>query len=321
MEDLNILDIAKNVIYAEQEGLRLTSESLDENFVNAIRIIAKTKGHVVLTGMGKPGHIARKVSATLASTGTKSFFLHPGEASHGDLGMLSTDDTLLVFSLSGNTLELFPLLEYAKRFGISIIGVTSNLSSTLAKAANVIILMPKISEATPNNLAPTTSSTIMLAIGDAVAVCLLRMKNFGKEEFRNLHPGGALGKRLLKVSDLMHNDVPLVFEDTLMKDAILEMTSKSFGCVGVQNKDCNLIGVITDGDLRRHISGDILNKNASDIMTRKPKVILKDMFAVEATKILNESKITSLFVVDGQNSNQKICGILHIHDCLRAGLC
>lgn len=318
MEKLDILATAKSVIKAERDGLALAETFLDESFEKAINLIQNTTGHVVVTGMGKPGHIAKKISATLASTGTKSFFLHPAEASHGDLGMLATDDLLLAFSFSGETSELIPMLSYAKRFGIQVVGVTANKDSLLAKASTVMILIPKVNEATPNNLAPTTSSTIMLAIGDAISVCLLKLKNFGKEEFRRLHPGGSLGKKLLKVSDLMHKNMPLVNESDSMKDVIVEMTAMAFGCAGVIDHNGNLTGIITDGDLRRNIN-NILDKKASDVMTRNPKIVNQDIFAVEATKLLNDSNITSLFVVN--DGSKKPCGILHIHDCLVAGLC
>lgn len=318
MEKLDILATAKSVIKAEREGLALTESFLDESFERAVNLMQNATGHVVVTGMGKPGHIAKKISATLASTGTKSFFLHPAEASHGDLGMLATDDLLLAFSFSGETSELIPMLSYAKRFSIPVIGVTANKDSLLAKASTVMILIPKVNEATPNNLAPTTSSTIMLAVGDAISVCLLKLKNFGKEEFRRLHPGGSLGKKLLKVSDLMHKNMPLVSENDSMKDVIIEMTAMAFGCAGVIDQNGNLTGIITDGDLRRNIN-NILDRNASDVMTRNPKIINIDTFAVEAMKFLNDSKITSLFVVN--EGFRKPCGILHIHDCFAAGLC
>ncbi len=315
----NILEIGKSVIVAEKDGLELTEKALNSSFVKAVEILQNTLGHIVLTGMGKPGHIAKKISATLSSTGSQSFFLHPAEASHGDLGMLSTEDTLLVFSFSGNTSELIPLLEYAKRFGIRIVGVTAGDTSILARTADVLILMPKLNEATPSNLAPTTSSTAMLAIGDAIAVCLLTLKNFQKDDFKKLHPGGALGKQLLKVSDLMRTNVPTVYENDSMKDVIIQITAMSLGCACVLNSNGEISGIITDGDLRRHMLDNILNKTAKDVMSSSPKIIDHRTFAVEATKFMNENKITSLLVTS--NDDKVPVGILHIHDCLRAGLC
>ncbi|MDR0631848.1 MAG: KpsF/GutQ family sugar-phosphate isomerase [Holosporaceae bacterium] len=307
---------AKSIIKEEIAGLEAVYDALDDSIVNAVELFYRKKGHIIVSGMGKPGHIGRKISATLASTGTPSFFLHPGEASHGDLGEISRDDVLLVLSLSGNTQEITPMLSYAHRFGIDIVAVTSNPESILAKASTVCITMPKVKEACPYNLAPTTTTTMMLAIGDAIALCLLKRKEFNREDFKELHPGGALGKRLLTVGDLMHLDIPIVHENDLMKSVLVEMTQKSFGCVCVVNSLNKIIGVITDGDLRRTISSDFLEKKASDIMSKDPKTVSKTMFAQEATKIMNDYKITSLFVTE----NDLPCGIIHIHDCLRAGL-
>lgn len=312
------LEYAKSVLKQEISGLEAMYWSLDNNFISAIDLLSKKKnGHVIVSGMGKPGHIGRKISATLSSVGTPSFFLHPGEAAHGDLGEISKDDALLILSLSGNTQELIPLLSYANRFGIDIVGITSNSDSVLAKSSSVVILMPKIDEACPYNLAPTTSTTMMLAIGDAIALSLLKRKEFTRDDFKNFHPGGALGKRLLKVSDLMHTNVPLVHLNDLMKDVLIEMTEKSFGCAGVIDENSKLVGIITDGDLRRKIENDFLSKKASDVMSANPKVVSEDMFAQEATKLMNKHQITSLFIC---SNDSKPIGILHIHDCLRVGL-
>lgn len=315
-EMIDILSCARSVLKTEISGLFATLNSFDESFVEAVNVMHKTTGHIVLTGMGKPGHIAKKISATMSSTGTKSFFIHPAEAAHGDLGVISSDDLLLVLSLSGETQELFPLLSYAKRFGIKIIGITGNADSSLGKIASTVIRIPRTREACPNNLAPTTSSTVMLAIGDALAVCLLQLNQFTKEDFKKLHPGGSLGKKLLKVKDLMHHDMPLVRQDGLMSDVIITMTKMSFGCAGVVDREGNLIGIITDGDLRRHISNQLLNAKACEVMTKSPVVVTQDTFASESMSIMNTRKITSLFVLD----NLKPIGIIHIHDCLRAGL-
>ena len=311
------LEYAKSVLRQEIEGLEGMYCALDNNFVTAVDLIyKKSRGHVIVSGMGKPGHIGKKVSATLASVGTPSFFLHPAEASHGDLGEISKDDVLLVLSLSGNTAELIPLLSYANRFDIDVIGITANADSILAKSSRVTILMPKVQEACPYNLAPTTTSTMMLAIGDALALTLLNKKQFTRDDFKNFHPGGALGKRLLQVSDLMHNDIPKVSATTSVKDVLIEMTKKSFGCTCVVDDNDQIIGIITDGDLRRKIDESFLTKTAEDIMTRDPKTIAEDMFAQEAVQMMNKNQITSLFIC----KEGIPYGILHIHDCLRAGL-
>ncbi|MDR2158297.1 MAG: KpsF/GutQ family sugar-phosphate isomerase [Holosporaceae bacterium] len=310
------LEYAKSIIEDEICGLEAMRDSLDDSIIKAVDLLYQKKGHIIVSGMGKPGHIGRKISATLASTGTPSFFLHPAEASHGDLGEISNEDVLLVLSLSGNTQELIPMLSYANRFGIDIVAVTSISESILAKSSAVCITMPSINEACPYNLAPTTTTTMMLAIGDVIALCLLKRKEFNRDDFKNLHPGGALGKRLLMVKDLMHENAPIVSKDDLMKSVIIEMTHKSFGCVCVVDDANKIVGVITDGDLRRNICPDFLEMKASQVMNRNPKLVFKETFAQEATKIMNNYKITSLFVIE----NDLPCGIIHIHDCLRAGL-
>lgn len=316
MDTNSEIEYAKSVLQQEISGINSLIDSLGDSFIAAIDLLCRKEGHVILSGIGKPGHICAKISATLASTGTPSFFLHPAEASHGDLGMISEGDTLFVFSWSGNTVELVPMLSYANRFGIDVIGVTSNPESTLAKASNIKIILPKVFEAGPHKLAPTTSTTMMIALGDAIALCLLKRKEFKKEQFKNLHPGGALGKQLLTVKDLMHTNTPIVHENDLMKDVLVEMTEKSFGCVCVVNEDNKIVGVITDGDLRRKITVNFLEMKACEVMTENPKVVSSGAFAQEVTKFMNEHKITNLFVSeDGTPS-----GIIHIHDCLRAGL-
>ncbi|GHT95895.1 putative phosphosugar isomerase [Alphaproteobacteria bacterium] len=311
------LEYAKSVIREEISGLTEMCNGLNGSFSAAIDLIySKKNGHVIVSGMGKPGHIGRKISATLSSTGTPSFFLHPAEASHGDLGVISKDDVLLVLSFSGNTNELMPMLSYANRFGIDIIGVTSNEKSVLAKASQINIIVPSIHEACPHNLAPTTSTTVMIAIGDAIALCLLKRKNFNSDDFKQLHPGGALGKRLLTVNDLMHCNLPLVKENDFMKSVLEEMTDKSFGCAFVIDDDGKIAGIITDGDLRRKVNNNFLESKASDIMSRNPRMVSPNTFAQEATKIMNDHKITTLVV----SEDGYPCGIIHIHDCLRAGL-
>jgi len=311
------LEYAKSVLKQEIAGLEAMYWALNDSFVSAVEMMYRKKdGHVIVSGMGKPGHIGKKISATLSSVGTPSFFLHPAEASHGDLGEISDKDVLLVLSLSGNTQELIPMLSYANRFGIDVIAVTANPESVLAKSASVVILMPSVDEACPYNLAPTTTTTMMLAVGDALALSLLNKKSFSRDDFKNLHPGGTLGKRLLKVMDLMHTDTPIVEENAPMKDVLVEMTKKSFGCACVVDNDGKVVGIITDGDLRRKIDSEFLNKTAGEIMTADPKIVSEDMFAQEATKIMNKYSITSLLVCN----DKKPCGIIHIHDCLRAGL-
>jgi len=310
------LDYAKSVLQQEIAGMQLLKDTIDQNFVDVVNLLYSKTGHVIVSGIGKPGHICKKISATMSSTGTPSFFLHPAEASHGDLGVISGDDVLLVLSFSGKTQELIPMLDYANRFGIDIAAITSDENSELAKSAKAKIIVPKIQEACPHNLAPTTSTTMMIALGDAIALCLLKRREFKRENFKNLHPGGALGKRLLMVKDLMHTNTPIVGENDLMKSVLIEMTSKSFGCTCVVNSKNKIVGIITDGDLRRKISNNFLEMKACDIMSRKPKIISEDMFAQEATKMMNDYKITSLFIA----KDEIPCGIIHIHDCLRMGL-
>lgn len=310
-------EYAKSVIRAEIDGLASLEKNLDPtSFERAVDLLYRKTGHVIVSGMGKPGHIGRKISATMASTGTPSFFLHPAEASHGDLGEISDDDVLLILSLSGNTQELLGLLNYANRFNIGIVGVTANPDSALAKSATITILMPKVEEACPYNLAPTTTTTMMIAIGDALALCLLQKREFKRDDFKNLHPGGALGKRLLKVGDLMHTDLPLARAEDPMSSVLIEMTEKSFGCAGIVDEKNHLVGIVTDGDLRRGISENFLQKSAVEIMSKNPKTVTPEMFAMEATRLMNYYKITSLFV----EKNGEPVGIIHIHDCLRMGL-
>ena len=310
------LEYAKSVILQEINGLQIFSDHIDGNFISALDLILSKSGCVVVSGMGKPGHVGKKISATLASTGTRSFFLHPAEANHGDLGAISKNDVLLMLSLSGNTSELLPTLSYASRYKIDVIAITANEDSKLSKAATCKIIIPKIPEACPHNLAPTTSTTIMMAIGDAIALCLLKRKEFKREHFKELHPGGALGTQLLMVKDLMHQDIPVAKQNDQMGNVLIEMTAKSFGCACVIDDSGKVVGIITDGDLRRHVMDNFLYMKAHEIMSKNPKSIQKETFACDAIKIMNRYKITSLFVVE----NGFPCGIIHIHDCLRAGL-
>ncbi len=312
-----ILSHARDTIEQEAVGLNTLADSLGDAFVQAVQTIHPLKGRLIVTGMGKSGHIARKIAATMASTGTPAYYVHPAEASHGDLGMITKNDAILALSNSGETTELADLLAYAKRFFIPLIAITSRMPSALADAANITLLLPDVAEASPVN-APTTSTAMMLAMGDALAVALLEMRGFTKEDFATYHPGGKLGKTLMRVLDIMHQAeaLPLVKESNLMHEVLLTITAKHFGCAGVIDGSGLLIGAITDGDLRRHMSPDLLQKNAREVMTAAPKTIAPHALAAEALGIMNAKSITSLFVVDAG----KPVGILHIHDCLRAGI-
>lgn len=312
------LDSARRVLRLEAEGISALAESLGESFIAALDILHDVKGRVIVTGMGKSGHVARKIAATMASTGTPAQYVHPGEASHGDLGMITPADVVLALSNSGETSELRDLLEYTRRFAIPLIAITGRAGSTMDEMADVTLLLPVTPEACPMGLAPTTSTTASLALGDALAVSLLERKGFSPQDFQVFHPGGKLGQSLMRVSDLMHKGdaVPLCAADTSMKEAILAITAKSFGCVGVLDEDGCLAGVVTDGDLRRHMESDLLNRRAGDVMTANPKTIRPQALAAEAVAVMNKYTITGLFVVD----DGKPVGILHIHDCLRAGI-
>lgn len=316
------LQEARRVLALEANALEVLSEGLDENFLKACQIIIETKGRVIVSGMGKSGHIARKIAATLSSTGTPSFFVHPAEASHGDLGMVSPADTLIVLSASGETTELSNLLAYAQRRLIPLIAMTQKKESTLAETATVTLLLPSIQEACPLKLAPTTSTTMMLALGDALATTLLNFRDFSSEDFSVFHPGGKLGQRLVRVSQIMHRNekLPVVSRGTQMKDAILEMTSHGFGCVGVLEESGVLAGIITDGDLRRHMNENLLSTSVEDIMTAHPYTIHAGALAEEALAFMNEKQVTTLFVVESKSDTDHVVGIVHIHDFLRANI-
>jgi arabinose-5-phosphate isomerase len=281
------------------------------------------RGRVVVSGMGKSGHIGRKIAATLSSTGTPAQFVHPGEASHGDLGALTRSDALLMLSYSGDTAELFDLITYAKRNSIPLIGVASNPASALITASDVGLVLPKAQEACPMGLAPTTSTTLMLALGDALAVALMERRGFSADQYRDFHPGGSLGRALIRVSDIMHTDkMPLVKPDTVMREVLITMTSGGFGVAGVIGDDGALTGIITDGDLRRHMERELIDRPARDVMTSAPKTVAPDLLAAEALAIMNAGtpRVTCLFVVDPASTEGRPLGILHVHDCLRAGL-
>ena len=300
----------------EIEGLQQLQSSLGAGFIGAVDLLHKTKGRVIVTGMGKSGHVARKIAATMASTGTPAYFVHPGEASHGDLGMVTPDDCVLALSYSGETRELSDLISYTRRYKIGLIGITQNQTSELGQHADVCLVLPNVTEACSNQLAPTTSTTMMVAMGDALALCLLKRKGFSKEDFKNFHPGGKLGSMLRTVQDIMYrgSQVPLVEIKMPMKDVIMVMTAKSLGCAGVLDDHGKLMGIITDGDLRRHLSSDLLVRQAQEVMTRSPKVVSPSALVAEAVQIMNEKKVTSLFVID---ADHKPCGIVHMHQCLQ----
>jgi arabinose-5-phosphate isomerase len=312
------LESARRVLRTEAEALSALAAALGSDFVAALDILGGIGGRVIVAGIGKSGHIARKIAATLASTGTPSFFVHPAEASHGDLGMLTRTDALLALSNSGETPELADLVAYATRNDIPIVALTSRADSTLARAADVALIYPGDTEACPMGLAPTTSTTLALGLGDALAVALLERRGFSADDFQVLHPGGQLGRRLLKVSDLMHagESVPVLGPDETMAEALVVMTQKSLGCLAVVDGDGRLLGIITDGDLRRHMRGDLLQARTADVMTADPKTVGPDLLASEALRVMNEKAITNLFVVE----NGRPVGVLHIHDCLRAGI-
>jgi arabinose-5-phosphate isomerase len=314
----DLLDSARRVLQLEIEGLQALSDSLDQSFMETLDLLSAMKGRAVVTGMGKSGHVARKIAATMASTGTPAFFVHPGEASHGDLGMITEQDVVIALSNSGETSELADLVAYTKRFEIPLVGITGKSPSALAQASTVALVLPAIDEACPMGLAPTTSTTAMLALGDAIAVAMLERKGFSPDDFHVLHPGGKLGNQLLKVSDIMHSGgaVPLAGDDMAMSEAILVMTAKSFGCLGIVDGDGRLMGIVTDGDLRRHMNPQLMGRLTGEVMTQGGSSIRPDALASEALRVMNTKAITTLFVVEDDCP----IGIVHIHDCLRAGV-
>jgi arabinose-5-phosphate isomerase len=313
----DLLGTGQRVIRREAGALQVLAEGLDDSFARAVTLLMAAKGRVIVSGMGKSGHIARKIAATFASTGTPAHFVHPAEASHGDLGMVAEGDVLIVLSNSGETTELADLLAHAKRFGIPLIGITSRDGSTLMRQATVSILLPQVPEACETGIVPTTSTTMTLALGDALAIALMEHRAFTPEHFRMFHPGGKLGARLLKVGDLMHRNPPLIAADMAMGEALLEITRSGFGVVGVADPQGNLSGIITDGDLRRHLDG-LLTHRAGEVMTANPRTIGPEALAGEALALMNDRKITCLLVT--APDSRRAIGILHVHDCLRAGV-
>lgn len=309
---------AVKTIETEIEGLKSLLTILGENYIKAVDLILNCRGRVVISGMGKSGHIANKMAATFASTGTPSFFIHPGEASHGDLGMITQQDVVILLSNSGETKELKDIIYYCKRFEIPTIGFIRRAESELTKTSTVPLVLPAIPEANSVN-APTTSTTMMLALGDALAVSLIEAKGFSAENFGTFHPGGKLGSNFLKVKELMRSgkDIPVVKESQTISEVLMEMTSKHLGCTAVLNDNDVTTGIITDGDLRRHISPELFSQTAAQLMTKNPIVTNADTLAVEAIAVMNKKSITSLLVLDEQ---KKVVGILHLHDCLRSGV-
>jgi arabinose-5-phosphate isomerase len=293
-------------------------DGLGQSFIAAVDLISAARGRLIVTGMGKSGHVGRKIAATFASTGTPAFFVHPSEASHGDLGMITPDDAIMALSWSGETAELKDLIDYSRRFKIGLIAVTAVIDSTLGRAADVVLAMPQAREACPHNLAPTTSTLMQAALGDALAIALLESRGFTAVEFGRFHPGGRLGAMLKFVRDIMHTgaEIPLATVGARMSEAIAEMTAKTFGCVGITDRRGHLVGIITDGDLRRHMSANLLDLAVEEVMTPQPRTVRPDQLVSEALELLNSSKKTQLMVVDGG----KPVGVVHFHDLLRAGV-
>ena len=305
----------RQVIDIEIKALSLLKSYISKDFVKVVNLLLNNKGKIIVSGIGKSGHIASKIASTLSSVGSPSFYIHPSEANHGDLGMLEKKDVVILISNSGETSELINLILYCKKLGIPIISITSELNSTLSRESNLNLLIPKNIEACPLELAPTSSTTCTLALGDALAVTLLKKKKFTESDFRELHPGGKLGQMLSEVKDVMkiNLDIPLIVETKKMSYAILEMTSKGEGCVGVVSKKNELIGIITDGDIRRNMNPELLDKNVKEVMTRKPKTLSPNTLISKALKIMNEESITNIFIT----VHKKPIGIIHMHDMLK----
>jgi arabinose-5-phosphate isomerase len=313
---------ASRTLGLECEGLQALRATLDQHLKEPFRVavatLAAAKGRVIVTGIGKSGHIGQKVAATFASTGTPAFFVHAGEASHGDLGMITPEDVIVAISWSGESVELGNILTYSRRFKVPLIAITSRTDSALAKQSDVVLELPRTKEACPHGLAPTTSTTMQLAIGDCLAIALLEAKGFTAHDFKVFHPGGSLGANLKFVADVMHSGeaLPLVTEDKIMSEAIVIMTQKSFGCLGVVDSKGRFVGMITDGDLRRHMGPELLKARVQDIMTKKPNTLSPDMLASAALERINSLKRTQMFVV----AKAKPVGVVHVHDLLRAGV-
>ena len=319
ISDSDILARGREVIEIEASALESLSDALDYHFVAATKLLAATVGRVVVTGMGKSGHVGRKIVATMCATGTAAIFVHPAEAAHGDLGMIKRGDTVMMLSNSGLTTELRAVMQHCRAIGIRIIGISAREDSPVMQHADVPLLIPQVREACPANVAPTSSTAMMLALGDALTMALMEVRGISKDSLKELHPGGSIGLRLMPVSQMMHigNRIPLVHTDTPMRDVIMTMTSMGFGVAGVMDEDDRLIGVITDGDLRRHI-GDLLDRTALDVMTHHPKTVPATILAEDALMIMNDAKITTVFVMS--EDEERPVGIVHMHDFVRYGL-
>lgn len=309
---------ARRVLALEADALGLMSRNLGDAFVQAVETILAAKGRVICTGIGKSGHVARKIAATMASTGTQAYFVHATEASHGDLGMIGQDDVVLALSKSGETKELADMLSYAKRYSIPLIGMTAKADSTLGRTADILLQVPDAAEACAETNAPTTSTTLMIAMGDALAVALLESKGFKADHFKVFHPGGKLGAMLRSAADLMHKsaELPLVTSGTPFIEAVKSMSGKGFGVLGVTSPDGKLAGIVTDGDLRRYLTSGVSAKTIDDVMNRTPLTASPDQLAADVLRIMNERKITQIFVLD----DGKPAGIIHMHDLLKSGL-
>ena len=318
----DLIASALRTLEAGSSGITALSAAIHDGlgtaFIAAVDLISAARGRLIVTGMGKSGHVGRKIAATFASTGTPAFFVHPSEASHGDLGMITPDDAIMALSWSGETAELKDLIDYSRRFRIGLIAVTAVTDSTLGRAADVVLAMPQAREACPHNLAPTTSTLMQAALGDALAIALLESRGFTAVDFGHFHPGGRLGAMLKFVRDIMHTgaEIPLAPVGARMSEAIAEMTAKTFGCVGITDRRGHLVGIITDGDLRRHMSANLLDLAVEEVMTPQPRTVRPDQLVSEALELLNSSKKTQLMVVDGG----KPVGVVHFHDLLRAGV-
>lgn len=312
------LDIARNVLALEIKGLEALKAGLGSDFAAAVALIHKAKGRVVVTGMGKSGHIARKIAATFSSTGTPALFVHPAEASHGDLGMISRDDVVLALSKSGETAELGDLLAYTARFSIPVVAITSVAGSALSKSAQIDLILPDIEEACGETFAPTTSTTMMMALGDALAVALLRARGFSASDFQGFHPGGKLGAALRKARDLMHGPdaLPLASLDAPMTDVVAIISKGGFGCAGIVDESGFLKGIITDGDIRRHFSNGAQSKTAAEVMTENPRTAYPETLAGDILAYMSKNKITTIFVIE----QDKPVGLVHVHDCLSVGV-
>ncbi|WP_323761809.1 KpsF/GutQ family sugar-phosphate isomerase [Maricaulis sp.] len=321
MSDIDSVQSARRVIAIERDGMEALEKSISAAFADTVSRLEGLQGRLICAGVGKSGHVARKIAATLASTGTPAYYVHPTEASHGDLGMIGSDDAVLALSKSGETKELGDLIAYCRRFGVPLIAMTAQPDSTLGRAGDFLLAIPQSPEACGETRAPTTSTTLMMALGDALAVALLEARGFTATDFKTFHPGGALGAALASVGDIMHagDAVPLIGADAPMSDVLIEMTTKSFGCAGITDPDGRLAGIITDGDLRRHMGAGLVDKRAGDVMTVGPRTGNAGMLAADALRLMTagDPKIIQLFIVDGDD---RPVGILHLHDLLRVGL-